>query len=147
MKRYIKFIPIAVVVAGILFLTTQKISDNAAISERFRKLLIECYESAGIDSASAWWNDRLAVRRLGHVIEYCLLGIASGIAFVDSHRSSILKAIGLCLLISVLDQVVKIFGPVRHFDIVDIGFDLIGAVVGVLVVTAVGMMIEGFKRS
>ena len=121
-------------VAGILFLTTQKISDNAAISERFRKLLIECYESAGIDSASAWWNDRLAVRRLGHVIE--------------SHRvNSILKAIGLCLLISVLDQTVKIFVPVRHFDIVDIGFDLIGAVAGVLIVTAVGMMIEGIKRS
>ena len=149
MKRFLKFIPIAVVVAGILFLTTQNISDNAAISERFRKLLIEFYESAGLDSANAWWNDKLAVRRLGHMLEYGVLGIASGIALIDldSHKGSILKAISLCLVVSVLDKTVKIFVPVRHFDIVDIGFDLIGAVAGVLIVTAVGMMVEGIKRS
>ena len=147
MKKYIRFIPIAVVVAGILFLTTQNISDNAAISERFRKLLIECYERAGLDSTNAWWNDKLAVRRFGHILEYGVLGIASGIAFVDSHRWGFFKAVVLCLLISVLDQTVKIFVPVRHFDIVDIVYDLIGAVVGILAVTAVKMMIEGIKRS
>ena len=137
-------------VAGILFLTTQNISENAAISEMFRKLLIECYERAGLDSANAWWNDKLAVRRLGHILEYGVLGIASGIALIDldSHRAnSILKAIGICLSISIIDQTVKIFVPVRHFDIVDIGYDLIGAVVGILIVTAVKMMVEGIKRS
>ena len=142
MKRFLRFIPIAVVVAGILFLTTQNISDNAAISERFRKLLIEFYERAGLDSDGAWWNDKLAVRRLGHILEYGVLGIASGIALIDldSHRAnSILKAI--------IDQTVKIFIPVRHFDIVDIGFALIGAVAGVLIVTVVKDLIEGFKRS
>lgn len=137
-------------VAGILFLTTQNISDNAAISEGFRKLLIEFYESAGLDSDGAWWNDKLAVRRLGHILEYGVLGIASGIALIDldSHRiSSILKALIFCLVISILDQTVKIFVPVRHFDIVDIGFDLVGAGLGVLVVFAVEILIGGIKRS
>ena len=146
MKRYIRFIPIAVVVAGILFLTTQNISDNAKLSEGLRAALVRVYDMLGLDSTNAWWNDRLAVRRLGHILEYGALGIASSIAF-DSRKWSVLTAISLCLVISVLDQTVKIFVPVRHFDIVDIGFDLIGAVAGVLIVTDVGMMIEGFKRS
>ena len=146
MKKYIRFIPIAVVVAGILFLTTQNISDNAKLSEGLRAALVRVYDMLGLDSTNAWWNDRLAVRRLGHILEYGALGIASSIAF-DSRKWSVLTAISLCLVISVLDQTVKIFVPVRHFDIVDIGFDLIGAVAGVLIVTDVGMMIEGFKRS
>ena len=133
-------------VAGILFLTTQNISDNAKLSEGLRAALVRVYDMLGLDSTNAWWNDRLAVRRLGHILEYGALGIASSIAF-DSRKWSVLTAISLCLVISVLDQTVKIFVPVRHFDIVDIGFDLIGAVAGVLIVTAVGMMIEGFKRS
>ena len=136
-------------VAGILFLTTQNISDNAKLSEGLRGILIRVYNLLGLDSNNAWWNDKLAVRRLGHILEYGVLGIASGIALIDldSHKGSILKAIGLCLIISVLDQTVKILVPVRHFDIVDIGFDLIGAVAGVLIVTAVKMMVEGIKRS
>ena len=112
-------------------MTTQKISDNARISEGFRKLLIDLYERLGLDSSNAWWNGHLSVRRLGHILEYGLLGIASGIAFIDSQKRGVLKAIGLCQVISVLDQVIKIFVPVRHFDIVDIGFDLIGAVIGI----------------
>ena len=134
-------------VAGILFLTTQNISDNAKLSEGLRGILIRVYNFLRLDSANAWWNDKLAVRRLGHILEYGVLGIASAIAVYDANCSGIVKAIGICLSISIIDQTVKIFVPVRHFDIVDIGYDLIGAVVGVLIVAAVGMMIEGFKRS
>ena len=150
MKRFIKFIPIALVVVGILYLTTQNISDNARLSEGLRAVLVKVYERLGIDSSKAWWNDKLAVRRLGHVIEYGLLGVASGIAFIDGHRngvSGVLKAVVLCLVISVLDQCVKIFVPVRHFDVVDIGYDLIGALTGVLSVIALKVLIEGILRS
>lgn len=128
----------------VLFLTMQNIHDNAKISEGFREGLVEVYERIGLDSSDAWWNDKLAVRRLGHILEYGLLGIGSGIAFIDSHNKGFLKAIGLCLVISVVDQVIKIFVPVRHFDIVDIGFDLIGAVMGL---TAVMIIAKVTRRA
>lgn len=115
----------------ILFLTTQNIQDNARISEGVREKLIGVYERIGLDSSIAWWNDKLAVRRLGHIIEYGLLGIGSGIAFYDSHRGSVVKSVILCLIISILDQIIKIFVPVRHFDVIDIGFDVVGAVIGI----------------
>lgn len=126
----------------ILFLTTQNIQDNAKISEGVRGLLVKVYEKIGLESSTTWWNNKLAVRRLGHVIEYGLLGIASTIAFIDSHRSGVFKAIGLCLIISVIDQIVKIFVPVRHFDIVDIGFDLIGAVIGIGIATGILRLVK-----
>lgn len=133
---------------GILYLTTQNISDNAKLSEGVRSALVRFYDLLGLDSNNAWWNDKLAVRRLGHILEYGVLGIASGIAMIDFHRrDSILKAIGLCLIISLIDQIVKIFVPVRHFDIVDMGFDLIGAVLGIVVVTAVKTLIGKTMRS
>ena len=119
----------------ILFLTTQNIQDNAKISEGFREGLIKLCDEIGIDNRGAWWNDKLAVRKLGHILEYGLLGLASGVAFCDSHRLSVVKAVGLCLIISIIDQTIKIFVPVRHFDIVDIGFDLIGAVIGIGITT------------
>ena len=128
-------------VAGILFLTTQNISDNAKLSEGLRAALVRVYDMLGLDSTNAWWNDRLAVRRLGHILEYGALGIASSIAF-DSRKGSVLTAISLCLVISVLDQTVKIVVPVRHFDIVDIGYDLIGTVAGVLIAAAVGRLVK-----
>ena len=120
----------------ILFLTTQNIQDNAKISEGFREGLIKLYDEFGINSSGAWWNDKLAVRRLGHILEYGLLGLASGVAFCDSHRG-VIKAVIMCLIISIIDQTIKIFVPIRHFDIVDIGFDLIGAVIGIGITTGI----------
>ena len=121
----------------------QNINDNAKLSEGVRESLIRVYDWLGLDSSTAWWNDQLSVRRLGHILEYVLLGIASGIAFIEAHRTrGILNAIGLCLFISVVDQVIKIFVPVRHFDVIDIGYDLIGAGLGIVLVTAVGLIVE-----
>ena len=37
----------------------------------------------------------------------------------------------------VLDQIIKIFVPIRHFDIVDIGFDAVGAIIGILLTTGI----------
>ena len=131
-----------VAVGVILFLTTQNIQDNARISEGFREGLIEVYEQLGLDDDSAWWNDKLAVRRLGHVIEYGLLGIASAIAVGDTRSKGVAKVVGLCVGISILDQVLKIFVPIRHFDVVDIGYDAIGALMGILITKAIIRLIK-----
>ena len=135
-------------IAGILLLTTQNIHDNAMLSEGFRRLLVKIYDCLGLDSSSAWWNDQLAVRRLGHVIEYGLLGIASAVAvYDDRHRlRSVGMALLICLAVSMIDQCVKIFVPVRHFDVVDIGFDAVGAVIGVLLITVIGSIKNSLKE-
>lgn len=105
---------------------------NVAFSEEFRKLLVKACEKLGI-SSDAWWNSSSGIRKLGHVIEYGLLGIASGIAFISSDRwfKGTAFALILCIAVSVLDQCVKIFVPIRHFDWTDIPFDIVGSLAGI----------------
>ena len=117
---------------------------NVAMSEEFRKLLVRACERFGIPTAS-WWNSSSGIRKLGHVIEYGLLGIASGIAFISSERfaKGITIALSLCIAVSVLDQVIKIFVPIRHFDWTDLPFDIVGGVLGIGIVSLIRMV----KRS
>ena len=129
----------------IISLTLMNTPRNVEMSEAFRVWLVDFFNRIGIDGA--WWNSSAGIRKLGHVIEYGLLGIASGIAF-DSHRNGVLrdalrstlKPLGLCLGISVLDQSVKILVPIRHFDVSDIPFDIIGAVLGIGIVSLIRVL-------
>ena len=116
---------------------------NVAFSEEFRKLLVKTCERLGINS-DAWWNSSSGIRKLGHIIEYGLLGIASGIEFIDCFKGfkGTVLAIGLCITVSVLDQVVKIFVPIRHFDWTDIPFDIAGAVLGIGIVVIIKMVVK-----
>lgn len=133
MKKVIRVLPIAAAVALILFLTLQNTTKNVALSESFRVWLVNMYMRLGIDPSDAWWNSTIGVRRLGHVIEYFVLGVAS----VIFMKRKIWAAV-FCLLISVLDQCLKRVLPIRHFDIYDIGFDMTGAIVGIILFAIAG---------
>lgn len=137
LKRFIRYIPIFAAVVGILVLTTQNKEETTSLSQSFRNWLVEVSIRLGIDTDTEWWNDRQNVRLLGHVIEYFILGLASGIAFKRKWVALI-----FCVLISLLDQITKIFVPVRHFDIGDIPFDLVGIVSGILIAWVIGMAIR-----
>ena len=139
MKRFIRFIPIVVAVLIIASLTLQYTPKNVEMSERFRLALFTLCQKLGLDSSNAWWNTGTGIRKLGHVMEYSLLGLASGIAFFDSHRvvKGIVMSLAFCIAISVVDQVVKVFVPIRHFDVTDIPFDVIGSVAGIILMTGI----------
>ena len=83
----------------------------------------------GIITDNEWWNTDKGVRLLGHVIEYFALGLAAGIAFRKKWLALI-----FCMVVSIADQITKIFVPIRHFDAGDIPFDIIGFVRGILIV-------------
>ena len=143
MKRFLRFIPIIIAIGAIISLTLMNTPKNVAMSEEFRKLLVKACEKLGI-STDAWWNSGSGIRKLGHILEYGVLGIASGIALIDSgHRlKGAVFALILCIAVSVIDQSVKILVPIRHFDWTDIPFDIIGAVLGIGVVAIIRMVIE-----
>ena len=128
-----------VAVLIIASLTLQYTPKNVEMSERFRLALSTLSQKLGISAENAWWNTGSGIRKLGHIIEYGMLGLASGIAFFDSHRvvKDVVISLAFCIAISVVDQVVKIFVPIRHFDVTDIPFDIIGAVGGILIMTGI----------
>ena len=128
-----------VAVLIIAYLTLQYTPKNVEMSERFRLALSTLCQKFGLDSSNAWWNTGTGIRKLGHIIEYGMLGLASGFAFFDSHRmvNGVVISFAFCIAISVVDQVVKILVPIRHFDITDLPFDVIGSVAGILLMTGI----------
>ena len=142
LKRYIKFIPITIAIILILALTLMNTPKNVEMSEAFRQWLNRVYTRLGMDTENVWWNTSSGIRKLGHVLEYGLLGFSSAIAF--EHKR---WAIVLCLVVSVIDQSVKILVPIRHFDITDVPFDIAGALMGIGIVVAVGMLVRSFHSS
>lgn len=112
----------------ILGLTVQNSGDNEQFSERCRVYAIRIVEHLNIDTENAWWNTKAHFRKIGHVIEYFILGM--GLYF--ALRMPILSII-LCTGVSVIDQYIKMHVPLRHFDITDIPFDVAGGVCGIFV--------------
>lgn len=127
--KIIRFIPVVAVIALILGLTLQKTSDNVDFSEKCRLYVMDTADKVGIKTENAWWNTPSHFRKVGHVMEYFAFGF--GIHFaVQRVGWSIL----ICLLMSVSDQIIKIWVPVRHFDLTDLPFDAAGYLFGILTV-------------
>lgn len=100
----------------ILVLNLQSPDATTARSGRAYRIVTAIMD---VDSALL----QLHIRKLGHTLEYFLLGIASYAAFgwygvpVDGA-------------ISLLDQFFKILLPTRHFDITDLPYDAAGYLLG-----------------
>ncbi len=127
MKRVFAFIPVVIVAVIILLLTLQSAEGTVGLSEGFRNWLVSVCNRFGWDTFRGWIDSPVAIRRLGHVIEYFALGVAAAIS-VRKKKFALL----LCMCISVADQVIKIYVPGRHFDLLDLPFDAAGYIGGIL---------------
>ena len=121
MKRALVFIPVVIVAVIILLLTLQDIERTVALSEGFRSWIVSVCDRFGWDMLGSRIDSPVAIRRLGHVIEYFVLGAAAAIS-IRKKRFALL----LCICISVADQVIKIYVPGRRFDRMDLTFDAMG---------------------
>lgn len=122
----------------ILGLTVQNSGDNVQFSERCRTYAVRIAEHLDIETENAWWNTKAHFRKIGHVIEYFILGM--GLYF--ALRMPILSIL-LCTGVSVTDQYIKMHVPLRHFDITDIPFDVAGGVIGIC---AIAIIIRCFQK-
>lgn len=137
-KIIIRSVPLLLALMLILGLTVQDSGDNVQFSERCRVYAVRIAEHLDIDTENAWWNTKAHFRKIGHVIEYFILGM--GLYF--ALRMPILSII-LCTGVSVIDQYIKMHVPLRHFDITDIPFDMAGGVIGIC---AMAIIIRCFQK-
>ena len=77
------------------------------------------------------------IRRIGHTIEYFVLAVSAGFAFKRVWQGLI-----FCTVVSILDQFTKAFVPVRHFDINDLPFDMVGIVAGLAIVMVIRVTVK-----
>ena len=137
-KIIIRSVPLVLALILIFGLTVQNTGDNVYFSEQCRAYAVKIAGHLDIDTQNAWWNTPAHFRKIGHVIEYCILGM--GLYF--ALRMPIVCII-LCTGVSILDQYIKMHVPLRHFDITDIPFDVAGGVIGIC---AIAIILRCFQK-
>lgn len=129
MKRYLRWIPLILSLLLIFGLTFQNRAGSKQLTENTQAVIENVVNSP---AKTNWWNNYILMRKLGHIPEYFLLGLSSVIALRKWWKAGM-----LCVAVSLMDQIVKWILPGREFDFVDMPFDLIGYVVGILVMAIV----------
>ena len=100
----------------ILLLNLQGKDETMALSNK-----VSAFLQAVFPDDSAWIA--VNIRKLGHTMEYFLLGFACYCCFGW-------KGLRYCAYFSVLDQCLKELLPVRYFDATDLPYDMLGYVLG-----------------
>lgn len=100
----------------ILLLNLQGNDATMALSNKFSDIMQTVFK---VDSV--WIETH--IRKLGHTMEYFLLGFACYCCFGW-------KGLLFCAVFSVLDQCFKELIPVRYFDATDLPYDMSGYVLG-----------------
>ena len=116
MRQKGKWILLIAALGLILLLNLQGKDATMALSNKVSDIL-----QAVFPDDSAWIAAN--IRKLGHTMEYFLLGFACYCCFGW-------KGLVCCAYFSVLDQCFKELIPVRHFDSTDLPYDMLGYVLG-----------------
>ena len=118
-----KSIPVVIAVLLILVLTLLSPADSMKLSESLQKFGIDLLHPA---PDTRWVNDIHWFRSLLHVPLYLLLGVA-----VALWQKKFWSSVAICAEIGLLDETLKIFLPIRHFEARDLLFDAAGFIVGI----------------
>ena len=137
MKRYLRWIPLILSLLLIFGLTFQNGAASKQLTEHTQSAISRMISS---QAETNWWNNYILMRKLGHIPEYFLLGMSSVIALRKWWEAGI-----LCIAVSFSDEIVKGLLPSREFDFVDMRFDLIGYVIGIVAITLVIKTKKGEK--
>lgn len=129
MEKLNKWIPIGLSLLLIFDLTFQNSQASKQLTEN-TQIAIDSVIASN-HSSTYWWNDYIFMRKIGHLVEYIPLGLSTCFAFGGW------RALAFCVVVSFVDQLIKGILPGREFDWKDMPFDLIGYVVGILVMAIV----------
>lgn len=129
MEKLKKWISIGLSLLLIFGLTFQNSQASKQLTENTQVAINSVIASKR--SSTHWWNDYILMRKIGHLIEYIPLGLSTCFAFRGW------RALVFCVVVSFVDQLIKGILPGREFDWIDMPFDFIGYVVGILVMAIV----------
>ena len=144
MKRWILYILLGLIV----FFIWDNSMQNGGSSDGFSLLFAETFASIANElgfHGNIWILNRI-VRKLAHLTEFTILG---SLLYTILRRyityGTVIKTIGLGMLIASLDEFIQRFSPGRSSQFSDILIDTVGIVIGILVVKLVYYI--RYKRS
>ena len=135
---------LAAVVLAIFALARQGVEGTRRLAWRAEQLLMRMIPPTGTGEIGEPTWCGLTIRRLAHVVEYALLGLAAStcmLAWQGASWHTFAYVLGFCLLASLADETHKVFVPGRHFDAADLMLDAAGYLFAVLVTTGLAALV------
>ena len=133
MKRWILYIVLCLIVFFIWDNSLQNGGNSDGFSLIFAEWLAPIADKLGF-YGNIWALNRI-VRKLAHLTEFTILG---GVLYVVLRRyieyGTVVKTIGVGIVIACLDEFIQLFSLGRSSQLSDVLIDTIGIIIGILVV-------------
>lgn len=133
MKRWILYIVLGLIVFFIWDNSLQNGGTSDGFSLIFAEWLAPIADKLGF-YGNIWALNRI-VRKLAHLTEFTILG---GVLYVVLRRyieyGTVVKTIGVGIVIASLDEFIQLFSLGRSSQLSDVLIDTIGIIIGILVV-------------
>ena len=133
MKRWILYIVLCLIVFFIWDNSLQNGGTSDGFSLMFAEWLAPVVHKLGFHG-NIWALNRI-VRKLAHLTEFTILG---GVLYVVLRRyieyGTVVKTIGVGIVIACLDEFIQLFSLGRSSQVFDVLIDTIGIIIGILVV-------------
>ena len=144
MKRWILYILLGLIVFFIWDNSMQNGGSSDGFSLLFAETFAHIVNKLGFHG-NIWTLNRI-VRKLAHLTEFTILGsVLYTILCRYITYGTVIKTIGLGMLIASLDEFIQLFSPGRSSQISDVLIDTVGVVIGILVAKLVYYI--RYKRS
>ena len=133
MKRWILYIVLCLIVFFIWDNSLQNGGNSDGFSLIFAEWLTPVAHKLGFHG-NIWALNRV-VRKLAHLTEFTILG---GILYVILRRyieyGTVVKTIGVGIVIASLDEFIQLFSLGRSSQLSDVLIDIVGIIIGISVV-------------
>ena len=133
MKRWILYIVLGLIVFFIWDNSLQNGGTSDGFSLIFAEWLAPIADKLGF-YGNIWALNRI-VRKLAHLTEFTILG---GVLYVVLRRyieyGTVVKTIGVGIVIACLDEFIQLFSLGRSSQVFDVLIDTIGIIIGISVV-------------
>ena len=133
MKRWILYIVLGLIVFFIWDNSLQNGGTSDGFSLIFAEWLAPIADKLGF-YGNIWALNRI-IRKLAHLTEFTILG---GVLYVVLRRyieyGTVVKTIGVGIVIACLDEFIQLFSLGRSSQVFDVLIDTIGIIIGILVV-------------
>ena len=133
MKRWILYIVLGLIVFFIWDNSLQNGGTSDGFSLIFAKWIAPIANKLGF-YGNIWALNRI-IRKLAHLTEFTILG---GVLYVVLRRyieyGTVVKTIGMGIVIASLDEFIQLFSLGRSSQLSDVLIDTVGIIIGILVV-------------
>ena len=135
MSKTLSYILVVLWMGLIFFFSSQPADDSKELSTGVTEVILSVVESVAPESDLFVENLHHFVRKNAHFLIYFVLGMLVVRAFRVSqirNKTSILLALGICILYAISDELHQLFVPGRGAQVKDVLIDSTGAFVGII---------------